>query len=146
VSTGRIVIGTMVTSTIISMMSSEHVEMVSRGKDHRSALTFESNVRICRLDHVMTYDRLLVVRIRDRHCDDENDRTMMNGLWATNGDVMMHNGHDHLCKRKGSNHPSEQSGMPYRYLSLYRSSLDDFSLSPPVPLGRFSSGVELREE
>ena len=36
--------------------------------------------------------------------------------------------------------------IQYLYRSLYRSSLDAFSLSPPFPLGRFSSGVELRDE
>ena len=32
------------------------------------------------------------------------------------------------------------------YRSLYRSSFDDLSASPAVPLGRLSSGVELRDE
>ena len=56
-----------------------------------------NNVRIYHLDLVKIFDRFLVVRIRDRHYDDVNDRMMMYDLWATNDDEKMSNVHDHLC-------------------------------------------------
>ncbi len=63
-------------------------------------------------------------------------------------DEKMNDDHDHLFKKKKSiDSLIFQNFILYLYLSLYRSSFDDFSFSPlALALGRFSSGVELRDE